>query len=69
MNMNLYVKIEDEVQRNLDNINSILKIITERIYQIDETYKTKTNNKVSIYSILTISHLWERILQNEKKTF
>ena len=57
MNMNLYVKIEDEVQINLDNINSILKAITERIYQIDETYKTKTNNKVSIYSILTISHL------------
>ena len=47
-NMKLYAKIEVEVQRNLDSITSILKTMTERIYQIDETYKTKTNNKASM---------------------
>ena len=47
-NMKLYAKIEEEVQRNLDNITSILKTMTERINQIDETYKTKTNNKTSM---------------------
>ena len=52
-NMNLYVKIEDEVQRNLDNINSIFKTITKRIYQIDETYKT--NNIISLFNFENFS--------------
>ena len=47
-NMNLYAKIEEEVQRNLDNIRSTLKTTTERIYQIDESYNTITKNKASI---------------------
>ena len=46
-NKSLYVKIEDEVHRNLNNINSILKTTTKKIYQIDENNKTKTNNKAS----------------------
>ena len=46
--MNLYAKIEDEVHRNLDNIKSTLKNTTERICQIDENHKTKTNNKASM---------------------
>ena len=46
-NKSLYVKIENKVHRNLDNINSILKTTTERIYQIDENFKTKTKNKAS----------------------
>ena len=33
-NKSLYVKIEDEVHRNLNNINSILKTTTKKIYQI-----------------------------------
>ena len=47
-NIKLYTKIEEEVKRNLDNITSILKTMTEKIYQIDKTYKTKTNNKASM---------------------
>ena len=41
----MYAKIEKEVQRNLDNIRSTLKTTTERIFQIDEKCKMKTNNK------------------------
>ena len=44
-NMNLYAKIEEEVQRNLDNITSILKTMTQKLYYLDEAYKKKTNNK------------------------
>ena len=47
----MYVKIENEVQRNLTNIIGTLKAMTERIYQIDETFKTKTKNKVSMFNI------------------
>ena len=41
-NMNLYEKIGDEVQRNLDKIREILKVTTEKIYQIEESYKIVT---------------------------
>ena len=44
-NISLYAKIEEEVQRNLNNINSTLNTMTERIYQIDETHNTKTKNE------------------------
>ena len=47
-NMKLYAKIEEEVQRNLDNIRSTLKTTTKRIYQIDESYNTITKNKTSM---------------------
>ena len=43
--ISMYAKIEKEVQRNLDNIRSTLKTTTERIFQIDEKCKMKTNNK------------------------
>ena len=47
-NMNLYEKIGDEVQRNLDKIREILKVTTEKIYQIEESYKTKSKSKASV---------------------
>ena len=43
----MYTKIKKEVQRNLDNINSTLKTMTERIDQIKDTSKRKTKNKAS----------------------
>ena len=54
-NIKLYAKIEEEVQRNLDNISRILKTMTERIYQIDETYNTKTKNKASMINFSDFS--------------
>ena len=48
--INMYAKIENEVQRNLANIKGTLKTMTERIYQIDETFKTKTKNKASMFN-------------------
>ena len=54
-NMSLYAKIEDEVNNNLDNITGILKIMTERIYQIEETYNTKTKNKASVINFSDFS--------------
>ena len=45
---NLYEKIGDEVQRNLDKIREILKVTTEKIYQIEESYKTKSKSKASV---------------------
>ena len=47
-NMNMYAKIEDEIQRNLDDIKGTLKTTTKRIYQIDGNYKTKAKNKASM---------------------
>ena len=55
MNISLYAKIEDEVQRNLNNINSTFKTMTERIYQIDETHNTKTKNEASMINFSDFS--------------
>ena len=54
-NMSLYAKIENDVQSNLKNIINILKTMTERIYQIDETKKMKANNKASIINFTDFS--------------
>ena len=56
-NMNLYAKIEDEVNNNLQNINNILKTLTEKIYQIEENYKTKSKNKASILNFSDFSFI------------
>ena len=65
--MSLYAKIEDEVNNNLDNITSILKIMTERIYQIEETYNTKTKNKASVINFSDFSFVKKRTWMNEEK--
>ena len=46
-NIDSYNKIEKEVQENLNKINNILETITERIYQIDDNYMTRTNSTTS----------------------
>ena len=46
-NVNSYNMIEKEVQENLDKINNILENITEKIYQIDNIYMTRTNSATS----------------------
>ena len=55
--MSLYAKNEEEIQRNLDNINRVLKIMTERVYQIEENYKTKTKNKTSLLNFSDFSFI------------
>ena len=55
--MSHYAKIEDEIQRNLDNINRVLKPMTERVYQIEEKYKTKSKNKASILNFSDFSFI------------
>ena len=56
-NMSHYTKIEDEIQRNLDNINRVLKPMTESVYQIEENYKTKSKNKASILNFSDFSFI------------
>ena len=46
-NMSMYIKIEKEIQIKLKDINSSLKTMTERIYQIEEINKKKVKNKKS----------------------
>ena len=53
----LYAKNEEEIQRNLDNINIVLKTMTERVYQIEENYKTKTKNKTSLLNFSDFSFI------------
>ena len=55
--MSHYTKIEDEIQRNLDYINRVLKPMTESVYQIEENYKTKSKNKVSILNFSDFSFI------------
>ena len=55
--MTLYAKNEEEIQRNLDNINIVLKTMTERVYQIEENYKTKTKNKTSLLNFSDFSFM------------
>ena len=54
-NISLYDKIEEEVKRNLDNIKITLKTMTERIYQIYESYNSKTKNKASMINFDDLS--------------
>ena len=56
-NKSHYDKIENEIQRNLDNINRVLKTMTERVYQIEENYKTKSKNKASILNFSDFSFI------------
>ena len=56
-NMSHYAKIENEIQRNLDNINRVLKTMTERVDQIEENYKTKLKNKASILNFSDFSFI------------
>ena len=56
-NMSLYAKNEEEIRRNLDNINRVLKTMTERVYQIEENYKTKTKNKTSLLNFSDFSFI------------
>ena len=65
--MSLYAKIEDEVQRNLDSIKSTLKTTTERIYQIDDNYKTKISNKASMFNFDDFSFVKKKIQQFVEK--
>ena len=51
----MYDKIEEEVKRNLDNIKITLKTMTERIYQIYESYNSKTKNKASMINFDDLS--------------
>ena len=62
-NINLYAKIEDEVQRNLNNINSTLNTMTERIYQIDETHNTKTKNEAHIINYSDFSFVRKNLVE------
>ena len=55
--MNHYAKIEDEIKRNLDNLNRVLKTMTERVYQIEENYKMKSKNKASILNFSDFSFI------------
>ena len=56
-NMTLYAKNEEEIQRNLDNINRVFKTMTERVYQIEENYKLKTKNKTSLLNFSDFSFI------------
>ena len=55
--MSLYAKNEEEIQTNLDNINRVLKTMTERVYQIEENYKTKTKDKKSLLNFSDFSFI------------
>ena len=55
--MTLYAKNEEEIKRNLDNINRVLKTMTERVYQIEENYKLKTKNKTSLLNFSDFSFI------------
>ena len=56
-NKSHYDKNEEEIKRNLDNINRVFKTMTERVYQNEEKYKTKSKNKASILKFSDFSFI------------
>ena len=62
-NLNMYSKIEEEVQRNLGSINNTLKTMAERIDQINEINKKKSNNKASVVIFNDFSFVREKLYE------